>query len=269
MRGEAGPSPIDIHRIFSATEHGQTLAGQVRYDRYKPAEVSNERWIEILGADVNNLSHLPLTLGLTRDMIRNLHIHQPDFLDECEEQMLCTAAIVHDWAEAVVGDITYSEKTEQDETEEKSQLLAMLDQFGVHGSGVQEFIKQASDEVVFSPESKLGLVFNSVERVGYMRTALRASLHVMAGKALDCDEGLRWLVADVLGNHVPTLIERTAVHKPVFGYLANTRSGIDQAFSVVRPEIFNLYGPEKCKEKEDKFNNAHEIFLNWRDKHGL
>ncbi len=59
---------LDIHLSFAETIHGQKLAENVRYERYKPDDVTNQRWVELLGADVNNLTHLTLTYGLTRSL---------------------------------------------------------------------------------------------------------------------------------------------------------------------------------------------------------
>ena len=265
MSAEAEPDLFDIHRSFAGTELGQKLAGQVRYDRYKPDEVSNERWTELLGADVNNLTHMPLTYGLTRNFIRALQDSQPGFLADGEEQLLQTAALIHDWGESVVGDITYSDKTEDDEAEERRQLDFILDEFSAHDAEeVKSLIKQAAAEIIFSPASRLGHVFNTVERVGYMRTALRAAKHVLDGTAPDCEDGFRWIVADVMGNHPVELIKRVDTYLPVRTYLMNVRVDIAKAFTVVEDQTFRMYPSfEQQRDKVKAFDDAVTDFHIW------
>ncbi len=264
MHTERQPQLMDIHRAFSETEFGQTLADQVRYDRYKPADVTNERWVELLGADVGNLTHLPLTFGLTRDFITQLRQSQPGFLDEGEESVLQTAALIHDWAEAVVGDITYSDKSDEDEVEERNQLAGIIDKLEDNSPELRELIDRALEEVVFTPDTKLGQVFNTVERVGYVRTALRASQHVLESSAPDCEEGLRWIVADVFGNHPEALIERSFVYAPVKKYLLAKKDEISLAFRIVGPETFENYPTEdQRKLKEYLFYKSRGKFHAW------
>lgn len=269
MNPEHGPNLMDIHRAFAETEHGQALAAQVRYDRYKPAGVSNERWVELLGADVNNLTHMPLTYGLTQDMIRQLDMHQPDILSSEEAETLKVAALIHDWAEAIVGDITYSDKTLADEEVEKAELEKMLVQLaGKEATNLNALMLSAANEVVFSPDSKLGFVFNTVERVGYMRTAIRASRHVLAGTAPDCDEGLRWLVVDVLGNHIPALIERCEILLPVNRYLESQADVIQSAVLIVNEATFLQYPEAQRQQKHEAFNRASVLLAAWRQSTG-
>ena len=158
MSSEANLDIMALHREFAETEHGLQLAGQVRYERYKPDGVSYARWIEILGVDVNNLGHMQLTWGLSRDMNRQLRIQQPGFLDEHDEKMLEVMAIIHDRGEAVVGDVNFGEKSEEFEAAEREALAGMVD-------GSHQLIQEAA--LLLDTDSKLGLVFNSVERVIY------------------------------------------------------------------------------------------------------
>jgi hypothetical protein len=254
---------IAIHQSFAETELGATLADRIRYEKYKPAEVSNERWEDLLGADVNNLAHMPLTYGLTRSMIRNLQDTQPGFLNDHEEEVLQVTALIHDQAEAIVGDINYNDKTPEDEVEEMHHLSAILDEhYEGDTSDIKHIILEAA-EVMKSPDSKLGHVFNTIERIGYMRTALRAAEHVKRGAAPDCEEELRWMTADVLGNHTVTLMERADDYIPVRIYLGNQAHVIDEAFSIVTPEVFTNYPPEQRQSKELAHHSAYAAWRQW------
>lgn len=267
MSRETIPNFMGLHHAFAETEHGQKLASQVRYDRYKPEEVSNERWVELLGADVNNLTHLPLTYGLTQDMIRQLDISNPEMLDDEDKDCLRVAALIHDWAEALVSDITYSDKTSSDEEEERLQFSALLRAFeSEEASEMSHLIAKAADEIVFDPNSKLGQIFNTIERVGYVRTAIRASKHVMSCDAADCEEGLKWIVADVFGNHIEVLLERLVMYMPIYNYLSNQVDEIKKAFHVVTDDVFANYPVEQQGIKRGAFYQAKRAFNLWFSK---
>jgi len=261
---ESQPNLMNIHRSFAGTDLGQTLADQVRYDRYKPEAVSNERWVQLLGADVNNLTHMPLTWGLTMSFVSRINAQQPDLLNTHEGQVLQAAALIHDWAEAIVGDITFSEKTSEQETEEHSQLIAILEQFsGETTQDIWGLVDEAAHSVVFSHEGKLGHMFNTIERVGYLRTALRASQHVRAGSAPDCENGLMWIVADVFGNQPITLMDRAADYEPVSDYLRHQSEAIAQAFDIVHPDIFSCYPVQQQAPKYEAFYAAQIAWAEW------
>ncbi len=263
MESTSQPRLMDIHRAFSTTHLGQALGEQVRYERYKPHDVSNQRWIELLGADVGNLSHLPLTYGLTRSFVNQLNQHQPGFIDTPEESVLHTAALIHDWAEAIVGDITYSDKTEEDENEERVQLFSILEKIEDIDPEIREFINRAMEEVLVKSDTKLSHMFNTVERVGYLRTALRAGKHVIDQTAPDCVEGFKWIVADVFGNHPSELIERASKYVPVKNYLTAVQEDILNVFSIVEPYVFDYYAVEQREIKRDLFYQAQARFISW------
>ncbi|HUA13083.1 MAG TPA: hypothetical protein VL989_01110 [Candidatus Sulfotelmatobacter sp.] len=254
---------MGIHQSFAETELGETLASRVRYTTYKPEEVTNERWEELLGADVNNLDHLALTYGLAKSMVRHLREERPDFLTPHEEDVLLVTALIHDWAEAIVGDINYNDKTPEQEAEEMRQLSAILGQhYDDDTTGIRELVLEAS-EVVSSPDSKLGKVFNTIERIGYMRTALRASEQARSGKAEDCAVGLKWLYSDVLGNHTVTLIERSEEYPMLRGYLLNQQHVIFSAFVGMSADVFMNYPPEKRIAKQTAFLAAFRAFAEY------
>jgi hypothetical protein len=264
--GEHVPGLMTIHYAFAETEEGEKLASRIRYEKYKPAEVSNERWLELFGADVNNLDHMLLTRGLTRSIVRRLKQDRPGYLAPREEDVLEVAALIHDRGEASTkkGDVSYSDKTDEDNAEEMIQLAALLDRHHSEDlSDVKTLITDALD-VVRDTETKLGLVFNTVERIGYMRTALRAAEHIKNGTAPDCEEGLRWIVADVFGNQLKELINRIPEHPPVGTYLNNQAPSIWEAFKVVEPQTFTNYGSEQQEPKEEAFEAACREWRQWR-----
>lgn len=260
------PQLMDIHREFTNTEAGMTLAENVRYERYKPAKVTNERWVKLLGADVNNLTHLTLTYGLTQDYIRSSESLQPGYLNTAEQELLQVAALVHDWAEAVVGDISFGDKTPNDEIAEQAAFEAHATQF--YSGGATELISKARTEIVFdhNGKSKLGRVFNAIERVGYLRTALRASDHIIREDAPDCDGGLRWLTADVLSQQPVELIKYSQEFAPVRQYLQKQSGKIAQAFALTAAqgdEVFDNYTSEKREEMRLRFQQSYDAWREW------
>jgi hypothetical protein len=255
-----------IHQAFAETEEGAKIAADVRYERYKPAEVSNQRWEELLGADVNMLTHMPLTYGLTRSMIRHLREDRPGYLTPHEEVVEQVAALIHDRGEAFTtkGDITFSDKTDEDHTEEMAQLKTYLENSYFEDEGDAKTLIMEALEVVKNPNTKLGQVFNTVERIGYVRTALRAAEHIHNGTAPDCEDGLRWIVADVFGNQLKVLLSRIPEHPPIRTYLENQARAITGAFMTAKTETFANYPEHQQQPKVDAFNAAYREWYQWR-----
>jgi hypothetical protein len=250
---------LAIHDSFSKTSYGQALAARVRYEKYKPSQVSNERWIELLGPDVGNLSHLTTTYDITMEFIERLNEQEPGRLTDYEEDTLRVAALIHDWAEAIVGDISFGDKTEADEAEEKRHFNENLKHFYSGGSKeINDLIFSALTEVVFDPVSRLGAMFNAIERMGYIRTALRACGHLVNGDAQECESGFRWIIADVLSNQIIKLQEYSAKYPPVAKFLSENQSSISVAFEQVIDSTFEQYGPTQRTTKRQEFVRAQE-----------
>lgn len=237
-------NPIELHNAFAKTVHGEKLAGEVRFDRYMSGGLSNQEWVGLLGADVNNLEHMRLTLGLAQDFVRTMDACHPGELSSEDRQLLGVAAVSHDWGEAIVTDITYSKKTPEDERREKEAFLHIVSTEMADVPGA-DLVLRAAHEVVFDQKgTRLGKMFNIVERVGYMRTALRAHVRVDTVKSPDIQNGLRWLVADVLGNNPPHLVRQAADSTPARNYLLAQSGLISAAFEAVEDAIFENYGEE-------------------------
>lgn len=157
----------DIHATFGSTLWGDKLRRNVRYAPFKPLDVKNKDWEKALGADVNNYEHLRLTYGLTRWFIAN----SPGLFTTSEKELLLLTSIVHDWGEAMVSDIPYPVKTQKNEEEEMRYLGAFI--VRVLGTPYKVIVP-AIQGVLTDKDSKLGRAFNAVEKVGYVRTGIRA-----------------------------------------------------------------------------------------------
>ncbi|HSW91446.1 MAG TPA: hypothetical protein VLG09_02275 [Candidatus Saccharimonadales bacterium] len=256
---------MEIHEEFEKTDFGKALASRVRYERYKPAEVTNERWVELLGADVNNLTHLTLTYGLTRNFIHLTDQLQPGYFPEDEEKILQIAALIHDWAESIVGDVSYGDKTALDEKEEQQAFESHVAEF--YTGDATDLIDRARKEVVFdhAGESKLGSAFNAIERVGYLRTALRASSHVIARDAPDCEPGLCWIVADVLSQQPTPLQHHAESLEAVRQYLLAQHERISTAYELIDHDdsVFDNYPVEQRAAKRIQFEDSYAKWSEW------
>jgi hypothetical protein len=262
---------LAVHESFAATEHGQALAENVRYAHFQPDEISNERWVELLGPDVNNLTHLQDTYRLSCRFIEHTARLQPGFLDEHEAAVIKATAISHDWSEAIphIGDINYTLKTEEDEAEEEQAFVDNLAEFFDAGSfpaEMNKLVREALQTVIFDKNSRLGGAFNAIERIGYLRTALRANEHVVEESATDCHEALRWLVADVLANHHTShLIAASSRWHAVHHFLDFQREAISRAFDMSEPGIFDasIADPRHITERQTSLKDARGIWNYW------
>lgn len=260
---------IELHRAFAHTEYGETLAGMVRYERYMPEGTPNDEWVALLGADVNNLEHMRLTTGLTHAFIRSMDELSPGELTEEDRELLPVAAISHDWGEAIVSDITFSHKTLEDEKKEKKAFLSIVSGSLADVSG-SELVVQAAHEVVFDQKkTRRGRMFNAVERVGYMRTALRAHARVETVSDPELVNGLRWIVADVLGNQLVPLVEAAEQLPPIRQYLMHQGERISTAFDSIDDAVFSNYTDAEEETKRLAVAQSHAVWHTWAEKQGL
>ncbi len=262
MSIEQEPGILEIHTSFASTEFGKILAGRIRYEKYRPDGVTNDRWRELLGADVNNLSHLTLTYGLTRSFVRRLRTSQAELLNPHEETVLQTAALIHDWAEAIVGDVSFGDKTTDDDAVERASFEANLAKF--YSGNATELIDEARQDIIFDHTSKLGKMFNAIERVGYLRTALRASAYLESGTAPGFENSFLWITADVLSNQIPALVTYAVDYTPVSEYLVHQEPLVSNAFDRVNdsPSVFENYR-ETQLTKLAQFDQAEAVWRNY------
>ncbi len=260
---EQAVNPYALYSAFRETEYGHRLSGFVRYERYKPDATTNTDWEQLLGPDVNNLKHNVLTLGLTDDFIRTMDRFHPGELAEHDKVLLRVGAASHDWGEAIVGDITDSHKTKEGQQREKEAFLHIVTSTmsGVSGA---DMVIEAANEVVFDQKNaRLGRMFNIVERVGYMRTALRAHACLEFVDDAELRDGLRWLTLDVLGNHTRALVEYSAWLRPPGLYLEAAAEQIDSAFAAIEGDVYDRYAPEEVDAKQEQVEVGRASWHAW------
>jgi len=259
---------FDAYRAFRSTPYGEKLSGSIRYEKYNLSSLSNEEWVRLLGSDVNNLTHMPLTRGLTKDFIKTTERYKENYFSEEEKVLLELAALIHDQGEAITGDISYGDKTENDEVEELRLFAQNADAFsGDISDDLKELIATARDQIVFNKESRLGRIFNAIERVGYLRTALRANDKVQLDETSEYADGLNWLIADVLSNQPLELVKYAEEYPAVSAYLTHQKQKITAAFIAVSPETFSHYG-EKAETKLQEFVASFKAWNDWMESAG-
>ncbi len=263
------PKLVDIHYAFAGTEPGQYLGSKVRWEKFKPADVANERWRKLLGVDTDNLHHGKLMGTIARSFARRMNEAVPGYFTLFEGAVFEVAGYIHDWGEAdeATGDVSFSDKTMDDTERERLICQAHIKHlFPDETTATYPLLNQAFNEVIHAEDTKLGKAFNAIERIGYMRTGLRAAQHVIDGTAPDCDEGMRWLATDVLTNQPSALINFSRDYPPINDYIIAQKDRISGAFSATIQNygVFINYDEKKQYDKQLAFENNYQAWRQWR-----
>lgn len=229
----------EIYELFANSRYGETLRQAIRYAPYKPEEVSNEKWVEVLGPDVSNLEHLNFTLSLTQSFLRlsaNPHKEwgprerglEGVKFDRSEEELLCLTAIIHDWGEAVVGDIPYNEKNSQHEEEEFKVLNRLIEE--ICDKKYEKLITDmriAASIALNEKDTKLSRAFSAIEHVGYGTTALKAWKE---WKNFDgaLSRSLLKLASEVTKPHLPIWQKHASVYPGVHYFLLQNKKTLKE-----------------------------------------
>ena len=241
----------DISSKFSSTEWGKKLKSNIRWARFKPPEIPDKEWEKVLGADVNNLEHLVLTRGLTSSFLKGCEttgeegkggIKEAASFSTEEQELLLLTATVHDWGEAIKGDINFYLKTTKDHTEEMHELVIMIKEilgqmFEEKDRKDIEVITNQIVGILTHTDSKLGKAFNAIERVGYIRTSIRAyNESEKRGEKLKVP--LRNMACRSLPDQIRVLVDYAKIYPPVAAYIKYHKDTIDKVFTEgENPEI--------------------------------
>lgn len=249
------------HDTFRTSLYGQSLAGEPRWDMQRPEHVSAQEWIRILGRDADNLEHMKLSFDIT-----NLFLHFDDGslgISEDEKDILRIAAISHDWGESHDditgrgGDINYELKTDLDTMNEQEIFRMVFD----HVMGpVDVKTKHLIEATIFKKDTKLGMVFDAIERIGYLRTAIIAFTHSKETDDPILKSHLEWLAAGTLSNQVTMLMEYAANYTPVKKYLDIAAPSINEIYDALESSIFSQHGQPQ-HEKRNLYNQSKVL---WR-----
>jgi hypothetical protein len=269
---ETIPFP-QIHDSFAQTENGKYLETRVRFNDYRPDHVSREAWVGLLGIDVNNLGHMQLSEQLAGDFLRigKRALATGEFVspkaqfDPAEEELIRLTASFHDWGESVSGceDKTYRLKTEEDEAREHVALETLLyDQASRLTTvpedtlALEQKMQFAREHVLKNRSTKLGQAFNAVERLGYMRTALRAFSVGREHRDESIQNGLAWITADVFSNQTIQLLQYAEIYPAVREFLVTRSDTISSVFAELPDMAFDNYTLPEQRQQREKFAAA-------------
>jgi 5'-deoxynucleotidase YfbR-like HD superfamily hydrolase len=163
-----------LYERLAETEYGETLLSAHRWGRFKPEWMPVEDWEHILGPDVNNYKHMGYMAGLTENYLERAEAHKFDFVDE-EPGFLIATAYVHDFAEAIDGDVPDPEKVHTVEAyeQERNSFIKVL-------SSVTSDPETISDIVlpIMQGRSMLSAHWRAIELIGYTETTIKAKEQV-------------------------------------------------------------------------------------------
>ncbi|MDD4937992.1 MAG: hypothetical protein PHX34_03165 [Candidatus Shapirobacteria bacterium] len=256
----------NIHKSFAKTEIGKKLNNKTRWERYQKQgnDLANTDWINILGQDANNLTHGLLTYEFARLFIKHLNSSNSQIkLDQEEQKILLFTAISHDWPEGVTkkGDITLDLKTIEDEKKEINTIEGLIT--NLLGDNSLPIARQVKN-VLEDSTSKLGNIFNAIEKIGYSQTGLNAWKKRERFDKLITPK-LTLLSNNVLLNNIPKMIEYGSIYPPINSFLRNRQPIISDGFTKMPNSIFNLYieKPDLQEINRSKFKNAFEQWNDW------
>lgn len=259
---------IDFYKAFASSNHGQKLAGQIRFGRFKPDSVDADTWKDLLGADVDNLRHEKLSMGIARQFVRHCHTPDQRFWKRSippeavftlpEQTILFATAAKHDEPEAILSDISYDQKTDADHAKEMKVMQQMLTYSLGDADVSRQILEILNDKKC---ETKLGRAFNAIERIGYLRTRLTAwdySNCDDAGEELR--RGLRSLTNNVLINQTQTLLEYAEIYPAVRTFLATNAERITNAFQLLYEDrgSFEIYAIEQDQNYRTQMETLFE-----------
>lgn len=261
---------IDVYNAFAASPYGAELGSRIRYERYKPDSVSKERWVQILGPDVNNLEHHVVSVAHGKRFLfccsKEGNGNESAFFFPEEEDLILLTLALHDFGEAVKGDKSFDQKTSKDEHEELGHLRRIFkelcDQTCENYFTEKQLLETVN--VITGVNPKLGKAFNAIERIGYMTTGVHAwsVSHFLMKAEAGLGLSLQWLAHNVLINQTRKLLEYREIYPPVNAFLLANACHITEAFEGIPNEVYSLYDQTDVHEKHMKFNEVKQAWMN-------
>lgn len=257
-----GLAYAELHHRFIESEIDYDQKDIIRFERFKPDHITNEQWVQLLGADTDVLKHMPVTYGLTRSFLRECRTvdtrsDETEFTEE-QEEVLLLAAITNNWGESRTGNIAYDKKTTEIESEEKDEFRKIF--ADICGEEIDVKIRMLVERTVFDKYSRLGQAFNAIERSGYLRTALRAYKEAQSTDDEILAGHLQWLCANVLSNQIMMLVEYSKTYPPIRKFLTEQHALISEAFESLDIELFSKHGQNESIRSELFWQNKRSWY---------
>lgn len=232
-------------KAFEESEYGNILKGQIRFATFKPTHISNGEWVKLLGIDVHNLRHMCLMQKLCKSFSK----HEKTLNNE-DLELLEQVALVHDWAEAIIGDIPAPLKTDKDNENEKNYLLSLLIKF-------QIIQRDKIIKVLFDENDPLHETFSFYEKVGYIRTAFIAWERSKTVTDTPLCENLKKLASSVFQRQIKEIVF-TQNHLNLVKKLIQTKQ--NDILEILAYLYENqLISTQERNEIMGNLNNSHKI----------
>lgn len=214
-------------------ENRDQLEALLRYDRYRVLdEETPEEWIRLLGPDVLSLTHPAVTAAITIRFADYNERHGIVLSDE-EKIIFFTTPWIHDFGELKVngrgpGDVSFSLRTAADE-EAEAEIFHLIVQ---HVGDIQAraLFERAYDTVAMDRDTKLGRMFNAVEQIGYLLTAIRTYRGVDGKRIINWDG----LAGNVLSHQIEKLLAYASEYPYVAEVLRGNEKVITEMFAAIR-----------------------------------
>jgi len=195
----------DLFKAIDQSHYAEELSKRTRFGRFQLEEVPNDLWERILGYDVNNYKHQKLVDKITCIFLKNCDVE----LDEFEFALMRVLARTHDLGEYAVGDIALPHKTEGDEIEELKHFQRIFLDILTPVMGPNSVILLYNISLIMKGvNEKLANMFNTIETIGYIRTAITAWEKKNDIPVIELTENLDSLAREVIKTSLNVLIER-------------------------------------------------------------
>lgn len=250
---------IPHHYIKKITKiHKKQFESSLRYERFM-VEETFEDWYCLLGKDVLFLSHPHFTAKIAKEFI-NFHNQIGLSLTNEEQVLLVTASYIHDWGELKIGNLSIGDITFEKHNENHKKIEVSIFKRVINclpKDKTKDLIHKAYQKIVMTKNSKLGEIFNVVERIGYLKTGLRAYQGIK-GKRIK-----NWcgLVGNVLSNQIIVLIDYAKKYPYIKNFLNQNQKIINKIFK----EILKTKVPlDKENQLSYNLNKLKKAYCFWK-----
>lgn len=233
----------------------------IRYNRFRSTETP-EYFALLLGPDVKFASHPGVTHNIAKKFIesQNKNINT-EKIDNEEADTILTASLVHDLGELKIDGLGHGDISFEDHHLDHKKAEGIIFEkiiAKVTNESDRKYLINTYDEVVQNNNSKLGRMFDSVERIGYLSTALRTFIGIKGERILN------WhgLVGNVLSNQIIQLLEFQKDYSYVYEILESNWQLITDAFNDVSKMEILKDRDGKPSYDLSKFNKAKEVWEN-------
>lgn len=172
-----------LHTAFGASYASELQAMRPRFaPRHdKDKKISNGRIIDLFGIDCDHQKHPIKQLHILQQIISTDRSSTKIVVDNNTYSDLCITSVVHDMAEALVGDIAYGDKSRNDEIDELNKLEIVLGRIARRDAG---WILGRVLPVLSKENMRAAEIFDISERVGYFETGINAGRLALLGKGI-------------------------------------------------------------------------------------